>query len=179
MANIRGDSQQFLVSAEVHTGDPGSNDGTPPHAASTDTSPDAPIDAQSKQRIDNLLENIIQGNNRTPGDHDQRELAEVKEKITSLEAAIQQLTTLLLHTEKSAVTHRANPGSEEATPSDIMSETSSEAIKELSPVEHASTPTVAILPSPVDEEEDLNCVYCTAHQQPHRHTSSACTRFPK
>ena len=76
-----------------------------PRATCTDTSPDAPIDAQSKQRIDSLLEGIIRDNNRTPNDHDQRELAEVMEKITALETAIQQLT-MILQASGNAVIHQ-------------------------------------------------------------------------
>ena len=171
LAKVRKDATQSLAIAVVHKDDPGSKEETPCTASNADQDQDSPIDSQSKQRIDSILEGIIRGNNRTPDDHG--ELAQVKEKISEIEAAIRHLTEVLLQANRPAVIHRDQPGSEEAPSSGERSETPSEAHEEESPR------TISELLYPDEEEEELTCVYCTAQKRPHRHNSSACVHFSR
>ena len=114
LAKVRKDATQSLAIAVVHRDDPGSEEETPRTDSKADQNQEPPIDSQSKQRIDNILEEIVRGNNHTSNDRE--ELAIIKEKIGEIEAAIQRLTAVavLLQTHGSAVTHRSDPGSEDA-----------------------------------------------------------------
>ena len=82
LAHVRQDASQVLVTADIHTSDPGSEGGVAPNE-------DSPIDDHTKEGIDSLLEEIVRGNNHTADKCG--EIAYVKERILAIEAAIQKL----------------------------------------------------------------------------------------
>ena len=154
---------------------PGSKEETPREAGEEDQEQEPPIDSQSQQRIDNLLEGIIRGNNHTSDDRG--ELARIKERIGEVESAIQRLTEALHQAHGSAVTHSSDPGSREAPLRETGQRYLAKAHEEASPAQHAPTLPISELPSPIDEGEEPMCVYCTARRLFRRHNSSACIYF--